>query len=88
MNKRINDYLNDREVTMLKNFCNMQFNLMHELGGEDEPFISFKSEGGINIVSPFFDECGTYEVDPVECYGDDFLNSKFMDLFKEDIVKF
>ena len=35
------------------------------------------------ILNPFVDECDWYEVDPIEYYGELFLNSKFMDLLNE-----
>lgn len=86
MDKKVNDYLNDRELNALKNFCSLQFTLMGELGGDDTNFVSFKDESGVNIVNPFIDNCGIFEVDPVEHYGDDFLNSEFMNLFTKSIL--
>jgi hypothetical protein len=45
--------------------------------GNEKDLISFEFNG-IDIINPFINENATKEVDPIEYYGDDFLNSKFM----------
>ena len=43
------------------------------------PSISFEhTESGVDIINPFIDECGWGEVNPIEYYGEEFLNSDFL----------
>lgn len=44
--------------------------------GESSDCISFEFEG-ISIHNPFADTSGMYEVDPIEEYGESFINSPF-----------
>ena len=80
MYKNLNEMLNKREIRMFKAFCETQLMALSE--GADFDYISFEYDG-IEILNPFVDECEWYEVDPIEYYGELFLNSKFMDLLNE-----
>lgn len=44
--------------------------------GSEEPIVYFEFEG-VAIHDPFTEESGRFEVDPVEYYGEAFLNSAF-----------
>lgn len=50
----------------------------------DKKCIHFEYQD-IRIVDPFTDETGRFEVDPVEYYGEKFLNSDFAKFTKDDI---
>ena len=78
MMKNINDLLSKREIKLLKAFCEGQ--MLSASEGIEFNYISFEYEG-IEILNPFVDECDMYEVDPIEYYGNYFLESKFMELF-------
>lgn len=80
MYKNLNEMLSKREIKMFKAFCETQLMALSE--GIDFDYISFEYDG-IDILNPFVDECDLYEVDPIEYYGELFLNSKFMDLLNE-----
>lgn len=80
MYKNLNEMLSKREMKMFKAFCETQLIALSE--GADFDYISFEYDG-IDILNPFVDECDWYEVDPIEYYGELFLNSKFMDLLNE-----
>lgn len=80
-NKKITDYLTKREVKILEKFSNLQLNVLGLDGYEDLNLVSFM-HNGTEIVSPFIDEIGCYEVDPVEYYGENFLKSDFMKIFE------
>ena len=80
MYKNLNEMLNKREIRMFKAFCETQLMAMGE--GMEFDYISFEYNG-TEILNPFIDEYDWYEVDPIEYYGEYFLNSKFMDLLNE-----
>ena len=66
------------KLEQLKQFCYKQFNnLEYEDSYKDMVYFIFD---GTPIVNPFLDECGLFEVDPFEHYGDKFLSSKFVDM--------
>lgn len=48
----------------------------NEKYGDLETEVSFEFEG-FNVHNPFMDVTGRFEVDPIEEYGDSFINSKF-----------
>lgn len=79
-NKKITDYLTEREIKILKRFSELQLDVLSEDINENINLISFDYHG-MNIVNPFVDDCGCYDVDPVEYYGELFLDSDFIKLF-------
>lgn len=77
---KIIDYLSQREIKILKNFSKLQLDILNENSSTKVNIVSFDYEG-IQILNPFIDETGSYEVDPVAYYGKLFLNSDFLKLF-------
>lgn len=50
------------------------------------PLIGFEQEeSGIFIHNPFVDECAWSNVNPIEYYGEEFLNSDFMKIDVNDV---
>lgn len=50
------------------------------------PLIGFENEeSGIFIQNPFVDECSWFDVNPIEYYGEEFLNSDFLKIDFDDI---
>lgn len=81
MKKKITNYLNEREINILKSFSFYQFTLLSEgLISDKDLKLQFEYENTV-ISNPFVDECGMYEVDPVEYYGEAFINSDFLKIF-------
>lgn len=80
-NKKITDYLTQREIKALEKFSDLQLNILGLDGFEELGLISFKYHE-TDIVNPFVEETGSYSVDPVEYYGDNFLKSNFMKIFE------
>ena len=74
---KINEILNENKILKLKEFCETQYNKFNENGYEDFEFVTFEFDG-MSIINPFLDYTGMFEVDPVEEYGDSFLNSDFL----------
>ena len=79
--KKITDYLTEREAKILKRFSELQLDILSEGIDENINLISFDYYG-MDITNPFVDESGIYEVDPIEYYGELFLESDFMKLFE------
>ena len=53
------------------------------------PLIGFEhKESGTFIQNPFIDECGFGSVNPIEYYGEEFLNSDFLKIDFTDIEKY
>ena len=65
---------------LIKSIADLQTNIADEIGYTPETMIRFNHEGH-EIINPFIDESGTYEVDPVSYYGDSFLNSEWKKFF-------
>lgn len=76
---KIYDVLTKREVKLLKALINAQELLMAEIDDYSD-IIHFLNDDDCIITNPFLDESGSYEVDPVEYYGESFLNSEFMNM--------
>jgi hypothetical protein len=64
-------------IEAIKKFADEQQDKFNE--GNDKDLISFEFEG-IDIINPFMNENATEEVDPIEYYGDNFLNSEFANI--------
>ena len=79
-NKKITDYLTEREINALEKFSDLQLRILNLNGCDEVGLISFVYDG-IEITNPFVDETDRYSVDPVEYYGEAFLNSDFMKIF-------
>lgn len=80
-NKKITDYLTKREIKALEKFSDLQLNVLGLDGYEELKLTSFMYHG-TEIANPFVEETGSYSVDPVEYYGEDFLKSDFMKIFE------
>ena len=65
---------------IIKSVGNLQTNIADEIGFTPETMIRFSHEGH-EIINPFIDESGSYEVDPISYYGDSFLNSQWKQYF-------
>ena len=71
--------LTEKQENIIWHVGNLQ---LHIQGFATEPYegeISFEFEG-FDIVHPMLEESGMYKVDPVEYYGEAFLNSRFVDI--------
>lgn len=55
----------------------IQDNLTDTIGFQYNSIISF-SYNGQSIINPVLDESGRFDVDPIEYYGKDFLDSEFI----------
>lgn len=69
-------------MDLIKHLAELQTEIVEEIceaTGEYhyEGVIYFESEPGQNIINPFLSECMRFEVDPVEYYGDAFMNSEW-----------
>ena len=69
--------VSEEQLSRIKEVGDKQLQIFDETGEYPEDAIMFEFEG-IDIINPFLDEMGTDEVDPVEYYGEAFLNSDFM----------
>lgn len=57
--------------------------------GNISSLVGFESEEhGTLIINPFLDECGWGNVNPIEYYGNEFLNSDFLKIDFNDIEKY
>jgi hypothetical protein len=73
---KIFDVLTIREINLIKQLGETQSQLL-ECTGDLSSMIHFKFNESM-IVNPFVDKDGFVAVDPIEYYGDIFLNSDFV----------
>lgn len=69
-------------LELIKHMAELQTEIVEEIcekTGEHhyDGTICFESQHGDNIINPFLSECMRFEVDPVEYYGDAFMNSEW-----------
>lgn len=56
---------------------------------DTSPLIGFENEeSGTLIINPFLDDCGWATVNPIEYYGEEFLNSDFLKIDINTIGKY
>ncbi|QUH21901.1 hypothetical protein [Alkaliphilus sp. B6464] len=67
-----------KQLKIIKRLGELQSNIMNEIGHCTDSMISFLHEG-MCIVNPFIDDTGRFDIsNPIEFYGDNFLNSDFI----------
>lgn len=71
--------LTEKQILVLETVGSLQLFIQGYCEEEFEDMISFDSDG-TTVVHPLQDETGRGYVNPLTYYGEDFTNSKFMDL--------
>lgn len=69
--------VNKNQELVLNLFCEAIWGIQLN----NEPIISFGYEE-MEITNPFYDTTGRFLINPIEEYGEDFLNSEFVTLAK------
>lgn len=80
-----NGGLTKKQLEFIKQLGDTQLTLANETGLVDG-FVHFLSEEDeMIILNPFADESGSFDVNPIECYGESFLKSNFVEIAKRII---
>lgn len=71
-------------MDIIKRLGELQIEMFNETHEDTSYYIGFVNEKeDVYVINPFYDTTVRFNVDPIEEYGDEFLNSDFVKLAKK-----